>query len=127
MDPESGEDDMALYGTLAKAFPFAAPGLERHRITFLDRVPAGNLFEKSTMVPYRLTLGQWKTVAKIFQDRDTGEFLASGRWLLKASASSGKSVIATLVAAEWSRTGRVALVCHSKRQQARDKDASARI
>ena len=39
--------------------------------------------------------------------------------MVKSSASSGKSVIASVLAAEWSRSGRVALVCHSKRQQRR--------
>ena len=39
--------------------------------------------------------------------------------MVKSSASSGKSVIASVLAAEWSRGGRVALVCHSKRQQRR--------
>ena len=84
---------------------------------FLDHIPAGNLFDKNAMVPYRLTMGQWKTVAKIFQDKDTGEFKPRGRWMVKSSAS-GKSVIATVLAAEWSRNGRVALICR-KRQQGR--------
>ena len=39
--------------------------------------------------------------------------------MVKSSASSGKSVIMSVLAAEWSRGGRVALVCHSKRQQSR--------
>ena len=61
------------YAALSDAFPDSKLRL-KNTANPLARIPAGNLSDKNAMVPYQLTMGQWKTAAKIFQDKDTGEF-----------------------------------------------------